>query len=118
MPNTKSAKKALRGSEKKRGYNVVRKFKIKNAIKELKRSIAIDATNFQAGLSRVYSALDKAVKGKLIKKGNASRRKSRFAAMVAKIANQPVVEKVIKAQKVKKVTKAAKDLAEKTKEAK
>lgn len=115
MPNTKSAKKALRGSEKKRGFNVVRKFKIKNAIKELKKSIAIDATNFQAGLSRVYSALDKAVKGKLIKKGNASRRKSRFAAMVAKLANLPVVEAVIKAPKIAKTPKVSKPATPKAK---
>jgi small subunit ribosomal protein S20 len=84
MPNTQSAKKALRNSEKKRGFNIVRKFKIKNAIKDLKRVLSTNPSEYQTNLSRVFSSLDKAVKGKLIKKNNADRRKSRFAALVNK----------------------------------
>jgi len=36
MPNTSSAKKALRGSLKKKGFNTVKKSKIKIALKEFR----------------------------------------------------------------------------------
>lgn len=84
MPNTKSAKKAMRSSLKKQEYNTEKKFKIKNSLKELRKSIANKAENTQTSLAKVYSALDKAVKTKLIHKNKADRKKSRIAKMLAK----------------------------------
>jgi small subunit ribosomal protein S20 len=84
MPNTKSAKKALRSSLKKREYNTERKYKLRNALRELRRVISSGGNEFQGALDKAYSTLDKAVKGKTIKKGKADRKKSRLANMVQK----------------------------------
>jgi len=84
MPNTKSAKKALRSSLKKREFNLEKKFKIKNSLKELRKSITNKAEDHQITLAKVYSALDKAVKTKFIHKNKADRKKSRIAKMLAK----------------------------------
>lgn len=84
MPNTKSAKKALRASLKKREYNLARKFKIKNSLKNLRKAITTNPSDYITALSNVYSSLDKAVKGNFIPKNRADRKKSRVAKMVAK----------------------------------
>ena len=86
MPNTKSAKKALRSSLKKREFNTERKYKLRNALRELRRVVASGATDAQTALSKAFSTLDKAVKGKTIKKGKADRKKSRLTKMVQKAA--------------------------------
>ncbi|MES3006093.1 MAG: 30S ribosomal protein S20 [Patescibacteria group bacterium] len=85
MPITKSAKKALRGSAKKHVFNVRRKKKLDDAVKEVKK-VATKAEKAAAmkSLSLAYKAIDKAAKGGLIKKGTADRKKSRLAAMVRK----------------------------------
>lgn len=87
MPIIKSAKKALRGSEKKRVYNIRRQKKVEVAIKDIKKLITEkkvkDAT---AALSLAYKALDKAAKAGTIKKGAADRKKSRLAAFIKKNA--------------------------------
>ncbi|HRH26387.1 MAG TPA: 30S ribosomal protein S20 [Candidatus Paceibacterota bacterium] len=87
MPITSSAKKALRASKKKRVFNLRRKNNIDNAIKTVKRLVA-DKKGSEAtkALAAAYAALDKAAKGKLIKKNAASRRKARLAAFVKKTA--------------------------------
>ncbi len=87
MPNTKSAKKALTASLKKRDYNLEKKSKIKNSLKELRRVLSTTPDNFQEALSKVYSTLDKAVKTKFIKKNKADRKKARMAALVKKVLN-------------------------------
>lgn len=84
MPNTKSAKKALRSSLKKREYNLARKFKIKNSLKDLRKALTTNPNDYLTALSSVYSSLDKAVKGNFIPKNRADRKKSRIAKMVAK----------------------------------
>jgi small subunit ribosomal protein S20 len=84
MPNTTSAKKALRGSVKKRKFNRLKTYKIKNSLKELRKNMAEGGKNIQEALGRAYSALDKAVKTNFIPKGRADRRKSRLSAMVEK----------------------------------
>lgn len=82
MPNTKSAKKAFRSSERKHKFNLTAKYKIKNALKELRKGVAIEPANYQISLSKAYSAIDKAVKTKLMHKNTAARKKSRLVAMI------------------------------------
>lgn len=82
MPITKSAKKAARASIKKREFNVVKKYKIKNAYKELRKALVNKVENLTDNIARVYSSIDKAVKTNLIHKKTAARRKSRLIAMI------------------------------------
>jgi len=83
MPITKGAKKVVRASEKKRVYNLRRKRKVISAVKEVKKLVtAGDTKAAQAKLSEAYKALDKAAKMGTIKKGNASRQKSRLSATI------------------------------------
>lgn len=86
MPITRSAKKALRSSEKKRVFNRVRKDKVSNAIKSLKKLITEGKKKEAVVAFRsVQKALDKAVKGGTLNKNTASRKKSRLAKMIAKL---------------------------------
>lgn len=87
MAITKSAKRAIRGSEKKKVYNDRRKKTMKEVVKEVRTLVgAKDKTTAQATLSKAYKALDKAAKTNLIKKNTASRKKSRLAKMIKKMA--------------------------------
>ncbi|MEN9649101.1 MAG: hypothetical protein RL094_68 [Candidatus Parcubacteria bacterium] len=86
MPITRSAKKALRGSEKKRVFNLRRKKKLDTAVKEVKKFVtAAEKVAAQKALSLAYQAIDKAAKNGLIKKGAAARKKSRISASVRKL---------------------------------
>ncbi len=86
MPITSSAKKALRSSHRKRVYNVVRKDAMKGAIKEIRKlALAGKKAEAVALLPKAYAVIDKAAKGKTIKKGNADRKKARITAVVNKI---------------------------------
>ncbi|MEK7615810.1 MAG: 30S ribosomal protein S20 [Patescibacteria group bacterium] len=83
MPITKSAKKALRQSKRKKGFNDRRKRLYRNAVKEFKK--AISAKEFDKAktlLPKVYKTLDKAAKTHTIAKNKASRTKSRLSALV------------------------------------
>jgi ribosomal protein S20 len=82
MANTKSAKKALRASLRKKVFNQNSKSKITASIRELRKAVSTDASQAKTSLSKAFSALDKAVKTKFIKKGTANRKKSRLAKMV------------------------------------
>ena len=83
MPITKSAKKALRQSEVKRVYNLRRKKKMDDAVKEIKKLIAgKKVTEAKKLLPKAYQAIDKAAKGNTIKKNKASRSKSQVSAMI------------------------------------
>lgn len=87
MPITKSAKKALRQSLRRRARNIQKKEKIKNLLKEVKKLIS-QKKNEEAKklLPRVYKLLDKAAKTGLIKKNTAARKKSRVARFIKKAA--------------------------------
>ncbi|MBZ9572656.1 30S ribosomal protein S20 [Patescibacteria group bacterium] len=77
MPITKSAKKALRQSQRRRVRNIQRKKKIKDLIKEVRNLVAQKKiTEAQKLLPQVYKALDKAARVGTIKKNTASRKKS------------------------------------------
>ena len=85
MPITASAKKALRQSKRKHAHNVRRKTKFRVLVKEFRQ--AITAKNFDKAkevLPKVYKALDKAAKGKTIKKNTSSRLKSRLTRLINK----------------------------------
>ena len=85
MPITKSAKKALRQSQKRRIINIKKKSKIKNLIKQV-RSLALQKKTDEAKklLPQLYKALDKAAKTQLTKKNTAARKKSRITKLVLK----------------------------------
>lgn len=85
MPITKSAKKALRGSKRKRIYNIRRKDAVSDVLKNIKKLVAKKkVAEAKAMLSSAYQAIDKAAKVGYIKKNNASRKKSRISALIKK----------------------------------
>lgn len=86
MPITRSAKKALRSSLRKRVFNRVRKDRVSTAEKDVKKLISEGKKKEAiAALSRAQKALDKAVKGRTLDRNKASRKKSRLAKMIAKL---------------------------------
>ncbi len=87
MPITKSAKKALRVSSRKRVFNLRRKSKMDNSTKEIKKLVSQKkVTEARTALSKAYQAIDKAAKRGIIKKNAASRKKSRLSKLVKKAA--------------------------------
>lgn len=85
MPITKSAKKALRSSEKKKVFNIRRKKNVEDTVKSVKKLVKegkIKEAN--ALLPKAYQALDKAARGNTIKDGAAARKKSRLNKLVKK----------------------------------
>lgn len=86
MPNTKSAAKAMRGSARKRVYNLRTKDKFKAAVKSVKKELeSKNATEALKALTAAYAALDKAAKKKVIHKNTANRKKSRLAKAINKL---------------------------------
>ena len=100
MPITKSAKKALRQSLRKKARNVLKMKKLKKLLKEVKTLVTRaqakredeqssspsqkkveEAKNL---LPKVYKLLDKAAKTGLIKKNTASRKKARITKLINK----------------------------------
>ena len=86
MPNTKSAAKAMRQSIRRSTSNLNVKDKFKSAVKEVKKLIAAGKKSEAVeAMKAAMSALDKAAKKHVIKKGSASRKKSRLAKALAKL---------------------------------
>lgn len=80
MPRTKSAKKALRQTVRRRAVNLLREKKLKDTVKKFKKlAVAEVKTDAQAFLKETYKAIDKMAKVNFIKKGKANRMKSRLA---------------------------------------
>ncbi len=82
MPITKSAKKAIRSSERKRLVNDRRDRAMKEAIKKFRKAAKADKAQAVTMVSTVFQAIDKAAKTGVIKKNNASRKKSRLSKLV------------------------------------
>ena len=82
MPIIKSAKKAVRGSLKKKAFNDRRKRTMKEIIKKIEKTAKIDKTGAEKMLSSAYQAIDKAAKKGVIKKNNAARKKARLTRLV------------------------------------
>src|SRR3989344_5574292 len=84
MPKTKSAKKALRQSKKRRMVNIARKKSVKSVLKNYKNLILEGGRDeAKTVLPMVYKKLDKLAKVNVIKKGKADRLKSRLAKKLA-----------------------------------
>jgi len=80
MPRTKSAKKALRQTVRRREVNLLREKKLKDTVKKFKKLVIGEAkADAQALLSETYKTIDKMAKVNFIKKGKANRMKSRLA---------------------------------------
>lgn len=80
MPITQSAKKALRGSARKKAFNDRRKRTMKDAVKEIEKLAREKKTDEAKKLvSKAYAAIDKAAKRGVIKKNTASRKKARLS---------------------------------------
>jgi len=85
MPITKSAKKALRQSLRKRVRNLIYKTKTKDLIKKVKNLVSQNKIEeAKKILPQIYKILDKAAKVGVIKKNTASRKKSRISQLINK----------------------------------
>ncbi|KKW21779.1 MAG: 30S ribosomal protein S20 [Parcubacteria group bacterium GW2011_GWB1_52_7] len=83
MPITKSAKKALRQSKRRRAGNLAKKTAYKVAVKKVRALVlAGDKKEIQSALSLAYKTLDKAAKTNVIAKNKAARLKSRLAKLI------------------------------------
>lgn len=95
MPNTTSAKKALRQNKRRHTQNTARQRAFKAAVKEYKKLLAGDRGAAAAKLKEVYGALDKAAKVNVIQPNKAARLKSRLTkklAAPARAGHQPISE--------------------------
>ena len=85
MPNTDAAKRSLRKSERKQVLNLRRKRELLGVIKDYKKTVVSgDTVSATEKLSNVFKKLDKAARINLIKKGKASRLKSRLSKRLVK----------------------------------
>ena len=78
MPITKSAIKKQRADLKKASFNRSTKTKAKTAMDEFKKLLSGES------LSKAFSAIDRAAKKGVIKKGKADRIKSRLSKKISK----------------------------------
>lgn len=88
MPIIKSAKKALRGSRRKKVMNDRRTKAMKASVKEVKKLVTTDTKAAALKLKEAYQAIDKAAKRGVIKKNAAARKKSRLAKALAKASQK------------------------------
>lgn len=89
MPVIKSAIKKARQDVKSRKHNAGIRDAYKIAAKTVRKLAAAgEAKKAQEALKEAYSKLDKAVKTNVLHKNNASRRKSRLSALLAKPAEK------------------------------
>ena len=87
MQITKAENRNIRSSANKAFYNARRSKAMKEVVKEVRTLVASkDKKTAEARLSKAYKAIDKAAKGNTIKKNAASRKKSRLAKAIKKIA--------------------------------
>ncbi len=85
MAITKSAKKAIRQSLRRKNQNLLYRNNIKDLSKEVQTFVSKKNTEeAKKILPKLFKALDKAVKVNVLKKNTASRQKSRFAKMIDK----------------------------------
>lgn len=86
MPNTKSAERRVRSSERKRLANRSVKSRLKGLQKKYESLVKGGNKEETAkALKDISSAFDKAVKAGVVHKATASRKRSRFAIALAKL---------------------------------
>lgn len=91
MPNLKTSVKDLRQNEKKAGFNKRIRNRMKKAVKNFDSSIeAKDEKKAKEALENAYKILDKAAQKGVIKQNTASRKKSRLAQKLNKLAQDNV----------------------------
>lgn len=84
MPNTSSAKKALRQSAKRRVQNTRHKHAVADTTKQIRKLVeARKREEAAALLPRAYASIDKAAKTRVLKQNTAARKKSHMARLVA-----------------------------------
>jgi len=83
MANTKSSKKDIKRSTKRRLINTGVRSALKTHIKKVKVAAKTGEANVQENLIAAISALDKAVQRGIIHKNQAARRKSRIAKLAS-----------------------------------
>jgi len=89
MPITKSAKKNLRKSEKRRLRNLRKKRKIKELKKKIQNLLKEKKVEeAEKILPLFYKALDKAAKTGVIKENKAAREKSKMAKLIFKVVQE------------------------------
>jgi small subunit ribosomal protein S20 len=95
MANTRSAKKRVRASIRKRDRNRSTRSAAKTLVSRARRpAVAGSASLTSDEVRRAISALDKAAEKGIIHRNNASRRKGRLMSALAKIsAEKPAAEK-------------------------
>ncbi len=87
MPIIKSAKKALRGSEKKKVFNLRRLRTMKENTQQVQTLVQEKkAKEAREQLSQAHKSIDKAAKRGVIKKNNADRKKSKLSKLVQSIS--------------------------------
>ena len=87
MPVIKSAKKALRGSERKRIFNLRRKRAMKEAVKTVTKLVSVKKSKeANEELPKAYKAIDKAVKRGVVKKNTAARKKSTLSRLIKNVS--------------------------------
>ena len=79
MPITKSAKKAIRGSLRKKAFNDRRLRAMKEIIKKIEKMAKTDKKGAVKMLPVAFQAIDKAAQKGVIKKNNAAHKKSRLS---------------------------------------
>ena len=89
MPHTKSAKKNLRKTEKRRLHNRAVKRTLKTHLKRFQAALDGPADKLQAEYNLAAKKLDKAAARRIIHPNLAARKKSQMAAMMRKKAAAP-----------------------------
>ncbi|MGH7392794.1 MAG: 30S ribosomal protein S20 [Candidatus Rokuibacteriota bacterium] len=79
MANTKSAKKRMRQSEKRRVRNRMVRSKVRTAVKTARTAVASSAADARAAVLDAIRTLDKAVTRGVIHRNTAARKKSALA---------------------------------------
>ena len=82
MPITQSAKKAIRGSLRKKAFNDRRVRVMKEIIKIIEKIAKTNKAEAGKMLSTAFQAIDKTAQSGVIKKNNAARKKSRLSRLV------------------------------------
>ncbi len=86
MANIKSAKKRILVTERNRKRNLVYKNNLKRLVKAATKALKEGSSDAKKAVSLAVQAIDKAAKKNVIKKNNASRKKSRLMKALAKKA--------------------------------
>jgi small subunit ribosomal protein S20 len=82
MPITESAKKAVRGSLRKKAFNDQRKKVMKETIRKFEKIVKNDKKEALKMLPTVFQVIDKAAQKGVIKKNNAARKKARLSKLI------------------------------------